>query len=483
MNDTSKYSDIKDLSYSLKVLYVEDEEDTREVVSGVLKLFFKDVVVAVDGNDAKEKLIKENPDLLITDIQMPKIDGLELIKYTKDNYKDIPIIITTAFTDQEYILQSFDLGVTQYIIKPIKEENLIDVIYKTSKMLDNSKKAQELEIYKTKQVIDYASEHIIDQILGSIKSPCIIYTDNKIRYSNKALDKLMDNKDINSIFDKSEGFMARLEDYTEDDPAKNVVSISKNNGRKVFRIIRSNINIDEVLKKSNFYLFVDITLEEYQKIKIKSYTEVLESIIIKTKYKKSTEEKNKPSPITDTKVDIKDAKKLTINDEENEILRRSHKNKTTAKEYIKELDDETLKELQELDDLDKDFSYSISLLREDANIEGMKEMAKQLEHYAHEISLLFEFSDLSYAIHSLSALFNSVDESKLTDKNIRKLILILDGIKDDLANWRKVIFIEQDSLDIHYLDSSLFSACLQIELVLSDDVKEMESEEDDLILF
>jgi len=327
------------------------------------------------------------------------------------------------------------------------------------------------------EMLDFAYEHIVSQILGSIKSPCAIFTNGKLRYSNNALNKLTDPEDINSMLDNREGFMKKLEDYSEKDNSKNIISVSKKEGRRVFRVLKNNLNIDEILQKSIMYIFVDVTREEYQKIKIKSYNKMLESFVFKTRYKDKKEETIESTTKSPSN------KKLTINDEENEILRRSHTYKTTAREYVAELDDDTLTELQELDELDRDFSDSIYMLEKDSNLNGIKEMANQLEKYAHEIGLLFEFKDLFYAIHSLSVLFSSVDESKLDEKKIKKLLIILNGIKEDLATWRNVIFIEQSAVDIHYLDSSLFSACLQIEMLLSDEVSEMESEEEDLILF
>ena len=66
---------------------------------------------------------------------------------------------------------------------------------------------------------------------------------------------------------------------------------------------------------------------------------------------------------------------------------------------------------------------------------------------------------------------------------MKKIILLLGGIQSDLGDWRKLLFITQSALDIHYLDSSLFSTCLQIELMLSEEAKEDQTAEEDLILF
>lgn len=481
MDSKEKFLQVKKLSYDLKVLYAEDEKDIRESTSELLKLFFKDIKVAVDGTDAKDKLKNFTPDILITDIQMPNLDGLELISYVKNSYEDLQVVITTAFSNQDYIFKSFDLGVSQYLIKPIKKESLINVIEQVSKNIDNSKKAKELEELKVHQMINYASEHVTYQILDSLKSPCLIFTNEKIRYTNRAYKYLAGVKYIDELFDKKEGYISSLKEYDETKPANNIVSISNEKGRKVYKIIKNNINIDDIVQKSEIYFFIDVTLEEYQKIKIKSYTEILETIVFKAKYQKKEPESKKID--VEEICELESKTKLTINSDENNLLRRSHTHKTTAQEYVSELDDDILSELQELDELDKDFTESISILREEANINGLKEMATQLQKYAHEISLLFEFQDLAYAIESLSRLFYTLDESKDYDKKINKVLILLEGIKEDLSTWRNVIFIEQSALDIHYLDSSLYSACLQIELVLSDEIDEMESDEDDLVLF
>ncbi|HLD23636.1 MAG TPA: hypothetical protein VJA83_06805, partial [Sulfuricurvum sp.] len=152
-------------------------------------------------------------------------------------------------------------------------------------------------------------------------------------------------------------------------------------------------------------------------------------------------------------------------------------------EYVTELDYEILQELQELDELDSDLKESIYLLNEEADIDALRQMAVQLETYAHEISMLFEFEDLAYAIRTLAKVLENIEDTKLEMKKMEKIILLLGGIQSDLGDWRRLLFITQSALDIHYLDSSLFSTCLQIELILSDESNEIDSTEDDLVLF
>lgn len=500
-----KVEEIKKLTNILDVLYVEDEENTRNQIVGILQLFFNKIYVATDGEKGLEVFNKNKIDIVISDIQMPNLNGLDMIERMRKESPELPVIITTAFSEQKYFIKSIDLGVDKYLIKPIEIESAKEVFYTISKMIDDRKKAKEFEFKMIQEKINRISKHIVSQIADSYQSPCIVYTEGKVRYLNDSfcslfeaseseLENLLKNE---IIFDKRDGFMSSLTDYDEKDPSNNRVSISKNHGRKIYRVKRNSIMLDENDSQSIIYLFNDITLEEYQKIKIKSYVEMLEDMVFKTHYKakgkentpiledvNQAEEKESLEVVSKIENDQpSDGQKLSIGKNENELLRRSHVNKTTAEVYVQELDNEILKELQELDELDKDFNDSIILLEEDANIEGVKQMAIQLEKYAHEISLLFEFEDLAYAIRSLADMLSSLKETSVDEKKLKKIVIFLSGIQSDLSDWRRLLFIEQSTLDIHYLDSSLFSACLQIELVLSEDVKEMESEDEDLILF
>ncbi|MEA3352890.1 MAG: hybrid sensor histidine kinase/response regulator [Campylobacterota bacterium] len=114
----------------LKLLYVEDDEASRVQTLDILKMFFDDIVVAVDGADAIQKYENNDVNFIITDINMPKINGLKFIEHVREINKDIPAFILSAHSDTSFFLDSIDLGVDGYIIKPIKSEQFIDQIRK-----------------------------------------------------------------------------------------------------------------------------------------------------------------------------------------------------------------------------------------------------------------------------------------------------------------------------------------------------------------
>jgi len=120
-------------SRHLKLLYVEDNMDSREMTSMILEDFFDDILVAVDGQDGLEKFEKNDIDLVVTDINMPKLNGLEMIEKIREIDEDIPILILSAHNEDDFFIRSIKLGVDGYLLKPIDTDQLILMIDKIAK--------------------------------------------------------------------------------------------------------------------------------------------------------------------------------------------------------------------------------------------------------------------------------------------------------------------------------------------------------------
>jgi len=127
------------------VLLAEDEQRVRESFKKVLLLYADNVYTAGDGEEAYELYKKHNPSIIITDIKMPKINGLELIKKIRQKNKEIPIIVTSAYTDQDFLLESIKLSLIEYVIKPIKEKDLNRLLQECAqKLYEKSEKVIKL---------------------------------------------------------------------------------------------------------------------------------------------------------------------------------------------------------------------------------------------------------------------------------------------------------------------------------------------------
>lgn len=117
-------------SKKLNLLYVEDEAEGREITLKILKIFFSNIVVAVDGEDGFKKFQDNDIDLVITDISMPKLDGLAMLEKIKTINKDIYCIILSAKSDSNLFMNSIKIGVDGYILKPIELNQYIEVYTK-----------------------------------------------------------------------------------------------------------------------------------------------------------------------------------------------------------------------------------------------------------------------------------------------------------------------------------------------------------------
>ncbi len=108
------------------VLIVDDSPTVRKFVSVSLSMQGFSVVAACDGMDALEKLPQSKFDLVITDLNMPNMDGFELIKALRENpdYKDLPVIILTSLGDEANKEQGAKLGVNSYVVKPFSLEKI-----------------------------------------------------------------------------------------------------------------------------------------------------------------------------------------------------------------------------------------------------------------------------------------------------------------------------------------------------------------------
>lgn len=135
------------MSIKLSVLYVEDEETILSIVSSFLSRKFDRVYSATNGVEGLNMFKLHTPDIIITDIQMPKMNGLQLAKEIKKISKNTPIIITTAFGEAEYLWDAIRTGINHYIAKPIDTEELLVALETVS---NNILEKQELEIARKK---------------------------------------------------------------------------------------------------------------------------------------------------------------------------------------------------------------------------------------------------------------------------------------------------------------------------------------------
>ncbi|MBF0592529.1 MAG: response regulator [Nitrospirae bacterium] len=125
----------EELSRQYSLLYVEDEDNVREGLLRFLQRRFKIVYTGRDGQEGLEQFKSHRPDIIITDIQMPLMDGLEMVNAIKEISPSTPVIITTAFNEIPYLMKAIELHIDSYIKKPIIKEEIISAIRKSVQFL------------------------------------------------------------------------------------------------------------------------------------------------------------------------------------------------------------------------------------------------------------------------------------------------------------------------------------------------------------
>ncbi len=124
---------------SLKILYVEDEDFIRKNAVSYLNRLFDEVLEAKDAFEALELIKNKKPDIIMTDIKMPKMNGIDLVRKIRENDKTTQIIILSAFTDTSYLLEAVELGLVKYLIKPIRHEKIMPVFRQCVSIIQNKK--------------------------------------------------------------------------------------------------------------------------------------------------------------------------------------------------------------------------------------------------------------------------------------------------------------------------------------------------------
>ncbi len=159
---------------NLKILYIDDEDFIRANAVEYLNFYCDNVYEACDGKDGLEKYAEYKPDIIITDIKMPKLNGLDMVKQIRKKDKKTKIIVATAFLETSYLLEAIELGLIKYLIKPITEDKLLPVL-----------KSCIVDIVEQKSIFN-----IIDGFTFDILNESLFYKENIIPLTKKELQFL-----------------------------------------------------------------------------------------------------------------------------------------------------------------------------------------------------------------------------------------------------------------------------------------------------
>jgi len=215
----------------LSILYVEDEDDVREGYSRALERVSKHLYTAKNGVDGLELYKKHKPDIIITDIRMPRMDGIEMATEIKEIDDSANIIFTSAHSESAYLLEAIALHAEGYLLKPVRKKLLLETIQKISKTIILEKENEE-------------QREILQYIIDSKNNTTIITNTKNISFASKSFLTFFG---VSTIKEFQEKFPTLLDILSNNDDLINKENILKNiqNGINFYEFINQ---IDESLR-------------------------------------------------------------------------------------------------------------------------------------------------------------------------------------------------------------------------------------------
>ena len=236
----------------VKVLYVEDDDSIRSFVERGIKRRVKELQVAVNGEEGFLKYEKFKPDIILTDIRMPKMDGIKMAKKIKAIDQDIPIIIMSAHSETDYLLESIELGMYAYLLKPIDKDKLFDKLIHAAKDVLYEKQEQE-------------HKKLIQELIDL--QPSIIFTadnENKLMFVNQAFLKFFCcNVNIEDIEETALSMELFLNNNCDKSIAQNEID-GINWIEYVLKNPNQNNKLDFIKDKINYSFIIKNKVVEYE---------------------------------------------------------------------------------------------------------------------------------------------------------------------------------------------------------------------------
>ena len=272
----------KEILKDICVLYVEDENDVREFTAKLLDSLLKRVYVAQDGLEGL-KIYEENKndiDLIISDINMPKMDGLSMCEAIKKINNEIPLVITSAHNDTNFLRKSIEIGVTTYAMKPIDLYQLMESIIKAMEPIILKKKLVELNLSLESKIEQEISK--IKSILDAQDNIIIVTNKEEITNVNKKFldffginnfnEFIKSKRNIFDFFKEDFGFISKEQITKQESWIKYIKEL-----HEIDRIVKIKdaldeekifaINVEYYENKEDYYVF---SLTDITKLKEKS---------------------------------------------------------------------------------------------------------------------------------------------------------------------------------------------------------------------
>lgn len=208
---------------SLKVLIVEDEIKLANLIKASIKELFFKVNIAKDGIEGLKKFQSFKPDIIISDITMPNLDGLEMCQKIREE-SNITIVILSAYSQKEKLLKAIDLGINKYFIKPFDIEEFLEYLKNLSKNIKKIKtyKLKDNFVFDNNSVCLYKDEILINLTKREREFLNILIKNKNSLVKKEDIKTLLWNEDVSD--ERLRTFIKRLRLKTSKDLVENVSS-------------------------------------------------------------------------------------------------------------------------------------------------------------------------------------------------------------------------------------------------------------------
>ncbi len=286
--------DIIRLGSKLSVLYVEDDIEILTETAKILEKIFKQVETARDGSEGLMMFSKDRYDLVITDIEMPELNGLEMSKKIKEIDPQIPIIVISAYSNSSYLIEAINISINYYVLKPILLPQLLTTLHSVVESIENRRIATECHQREMQASIKASNEKLFHAMTENAPNPVIICNGRYVSFYNDAFKVLFDDDELRRLKDEESQLLDFLElkisvdqlfksedefiedldfmNLGDDEPVK--LSLKTKQGTKIYIMFKNTLTMDdeEILV---MFTFNDITVLSFQDYQLKQYDKVM----------------------------------------------------------------------------------------------------------------------------------------------------------------------------------------------------------------
>ena len=419
---------------AINVLVVDDEDRNLEVMSVILEDYDElRVYEASNGKEALEIIKNSKIDLAFIDLMMPEMDGKELIDNIRKGLKnkDMFIVVVSALDDSMTKKEVFKLGAEDYIEKPIDLDHFVS---KLEKLI--------LKIKHPKECYHYAKYSLF---FGKYE-PCVVSFTIKCEKDIAYFTEMMGFFKLNPIeLIKVVNAIKKLKE-------KGVVVkfVIEKDDEYIYLTSRQKIFENE----KNSRKLCSLNRDELYTYRLNANGDKTGKKVDKVNVEKNEEEKPKVIHV-EQEEDF-----LELDEDIGYDFMHNYK-KIDAKTFLRE-SEITQEEIDDIKDLSEELEFMLY-----SNTKLTEELRYNLLRiFASYKNLFIPFIEINSAINELINVLGDIDLDSIPDDINSVTLDFIKALQDDLSSWLKNVFIEQNAVDIHYLDASILSSILQIKTML-----------------